>query len=284
MIIAFAAILLAIVFFSSKDDKEAVDPLRDSLRETIDKLADRTDEYYRNTIESRSKVISQNPDVDAYIIRGYAYADLGDYKRALDDFNEAIKLDPLYLYAYYRRGSTYIATGEYNKAIEDFNFIVENSKGQSDRLALYFKLVYDNRGEAYYNLGDYEKALSDFNESFSEYYSARTQDNLIKIYRKLGKDDQAYQLEPKSANDYYKRGASFVMRDYDYKKAVEEIDKGCELDEANTAGCHVARSGLLALLMNFKEASIEARKGFDLSDGKRTNFFQSINWMAKKQR
>ena len=55
--------------------------------------------------------ISNNPYADAYCIRGIAYGQFGQYKRAIDDFNEAIRLKPDDAKAYYNRGITYLLQG-----------------------------------------------------------------------------------------------------------------------------------------------------------------------------
>ena len=53
--------------------------------------------------------------------RGIAYADLGQYQRAIEDYNEAIRLKPDYAMAYSNRGIAYSKLGQYQRAIEDYN-------------------------------------------------------------------------------------------------------------------------------------------------------------------
>ena len=43
----------------------------------------------------------------AYINRGHAYINKGDYDRAIADYTEAIRLDPKYAIAYGNRGKAY---------------------------------------------------------------------------------------------------------------------------------------------------------------------------------
>ncbi len=56
----------------------------------------------------------------AYYNRGVAYGNLGEYRRAIEDYDEALRLDPDYAVAYNNRGSAYSNLGEYRRAIGDF--------------------------------------------------------------------------------------------------------------------------------------------------------------------
>ena len=53
--------------------------------------------------------------------RGYIYEQKGDYDRAIADYNESIRLDPIYALAYRNRASLYIKKGDYNRAMADLN-------------------------------------------------------------------------------------------------------------------------------------------------------------------
>ena len=59
--------------------------------------------------------------VATYVNRGIAYADDGEYGRAIRDFNQALRLNPNYARAYYNRGLAYRRIGEYERARSDFN-------------------------------------------------------------------------------------------------------------------------------------------------------------------
>ena len=52
------------------------------------------------------------------VFRAAAYTQVGNYEAAIDDSNEAIRLDPNYSKAYSRLGLAYYTQGKYKEAIE----------------------------------------------------------------------------------------------------------------------------------------------------------------------
>jgi len=85
------------------------------------------------------------------------YVILGQYERAINDYDEAINLDPQYSGAYLGRGFVYHELGRYEQAIEDLNKTVQ--------LIPYFEYAYLLRANAYIELGEYNKAIEDYNEA-----------------------------------------------------------------------------------------------------------------------
>src|SRR5882757_8265486 len=53
--------------------------------------------------------------------RGNAYYGKGNYDRAIEDYGEAIRLDPKYATAYNNRGQSYNRKGEHDRAISDLD-------------------------------------------------------------------------------------------------------------------------------------------------------------------
>jgi tetratricopeptide (TPR) repeat protein len=104
----------------------------------------------------RSKLPGENLAV-AYTNRGIALASLRQTKRALADFNEAIRLAPQSPFPYYNRANSYYDQKEYKQAIADYDVAIEL---QSD-----FALAYYNRGLAYEKLGERAKSIEDFEKA-----------------------------------------------------------------------------------------------------------------------
>ena len=131
----------------------------------------------------------------AYNNRGFAYMANGDYERAIDDYNQAIELDPKYAFAYNDRGVAYYGKGDYDSAITDYN--------QAIQLDPKYAAAYYHRGNAYYGKKDYDGAITDYN--------------------------QAIQLDPKHAVAYYCRGnAYYAKRDFDL--AIADYTEAIQLD------------------------------------------------------
>jgi tetratricopeptide (TPR) repeat protein len=55
----------------------------------------------------------------AFNNRGFAYADLKQFEKAIQDYNQAIELDPEYTYAFNNRGLAYADLKQFEKAIQD---------------------------------------------------------------------------------------------------------------------------------------------------------------------
>ena len=62
-----------------------------------------------------------------YCNRGIAYADLGQHRRAIEDFGKAIELVPSHASTYINRGNVYTRLDQHAKAQED------HAKGKSLR-------------------------------------------------------------------------------------------------------------------------------------------------------
>ena len=90
----------------------------------------------------------------AYNNRGHAYNILGQYTRAIADYDQALRLAPNDAIAYNGRGFTYHKFGQFSRAIEDYNRALQLNPD--------YVLAYNNRGIAYERLGEFDKAVQDW--------------------------------------------------------------------------------------------------------------------------
>ena len=90
--------------------------------------------------------------------RGVAFKNKGQYDRAIQDYNTAIRLKPNHVTAFYNRGVAYKQKGQYNRAIQDYDTAI--------RLKPDYAFAYGNRGSVYEALGQREQALRDFKKQY----------------------------------------------------------------------------------------------------------------------
>jgi len=95
----------------------------------------------------------------AYGNRGIVYKNMGQYQRAIQDYNRALDLYPRYPRTLYNRAIAYQRLGEFELALADLNKAIE-----LDQL---LPEIYDARGVSYWNLGKYDLAIRNFEEAVS---------------------------------------------------------------------------------------------------------------------
>ena len=84
-----------------------------------------------------------------------AYEDLGQYQRAIQDYDGVIRLKPDLADAYYARGNAYgKALGQYQRAIQDYDTAI--------RLKPDYAFAYNNRGIAYILFGNSQEGCRSF--------------------------------------------------------------------------------------------------------------------------
>ena len=161
-------------------------------------------------------------------IRSYNYLSLGldrckekNYPRAIDDFNQAISLNPHNEQAYIHRGIIRSLVGEHQGAIDDFNQV----------LTLIPKSVaqcYRNRGVAQGKMGNNLAAIEDFIEAIN--------------------------INPNFADAYYNRGVA-RKKSGDYLGAIEDYTAAIKLNN-NYADAYYNR-GVTKRKIGDNEGAIE---------------------------
>jgi lipoprotein NlpI len=93
----------------------------------------------------------------AYVNRGKAYREKGDYDHAIQDYDQAIRLDPKNINAYNNRGNVYKAKGDNDRAVADYSEAIGLNPKSAD--------AYFNRGRLYLYGGSVAMAQADFKQA-----------------------------------------------------------------------------------------------------------------------
>jgi Tfp pilus assembly protein PilF len=172
-------------------------------------------------------VINKFPCAIAYTHRGLAYSVAHDNDRAIQDYAQAIALDPNYAPAYNDLGIACKDKGDYDRAIEDYT--------QAIRLYPRYAKAYANRGIAYKNKGDIGRAIEDYSRAIAvDPRFAATYNNRGVAYNSQGDHDraiedltQAIKLNPGYAMAYYNRGLGYKAKG-DNGRARADFNKACD--------------------------------------------------------
>jgi protein O-mannosyl-transferase len=100
---------------------------------------------YTLRVTNRNSIMHNN--------RGNAHLERGSYVQAIEDYDRAIEINPIYAAAYHNRGLAYGILGEHSRAIGDFDRAIEIDPK--------YAMSYYHRGMALGNLGRYEQAYED---------------------------------------------------------------------------------------------------------------------------
>ncbi len=205
-------------------------------------------EKFQEAIDYYDKAIGMVPvtpdHVRAYNYRGLVHDKRGQYEKAIEDFNRAVRLDRHDIRAYKNRGLTYAKMGLHQLALENFHIAARMNPLDAD--------VYKNRGISYAGLGQYQNALDDFQRAltlvpgdFRVYYNRGVAYTELRRYREAFEEfNTAIRLKPDYAEAYSYRGAIYLMHGYPEPGCVD-VRKACErgrceiLEQAKSKGyCH----------------------------------------------
>lgn len=113
---------------------------------------------YQAAITTLNQAVTLNSgQIQAYLNRGFAYAELNSHVSAIANYDKAIQIAPQSAEAYYYRGDEYLEAGDNQKALSDYN--------QAIKLNPEYTKAYLDRGFIYANLGQNNQAVNDFKKA-----------------------------------------------------------------------------------------------------------------------
>ncbi len=200
------------------------------------------DEARKLAAEMLKRAATKQEAAEIYGAKGSAYAEKGDFDKALADYSEAIKADPKCVLAWQCRGFIYSNRGDHAKALADLSEAVRLSP--KDAVGRCY------RATAYANKGDLEMGLSDVLEAMRitpalagtikaqwVYFCLQDARNCAdkgEWDRASADCSQALRLDPKSASAYRKRAYVYLCQG-DYAKALPDLNESIQLDPTTPA-------------------------------------------------
>jgi tetratricopeptide (TPR) repeat protein len=194
---------------------------------------------WKNSFTLWDDVIKKYPNVArAYLHRGNYYYWKDDYRAAIEDFSQALKLNHNALFmVYFNRAGAYRAIGQFDKAIADYTMVIDLAPyGEWD-----VAQAFTRRGNLYFVKGEHLKAVEDYGHaveinphSLEAYFNRGVTYFVLNEYEKAIADyTHALSIDPNNVRAYKNRARSYLLAK-DYEKAWEDVKQlerlGSEVD------------------------------------------------------
>jgi len=194
---------------------------------------------YQLAISDLTKGIGLNPSANKYLLRGRIYLDRNRPQDAIQDFNQALLLNPDEALALRLRGQANASLKNYKGAIDDFTHSIALKPDSSD--------AYYDRASSKFDIADFAGAIDDYSQSISlnernplAYNMRGLLYERTKRHQDAVSDWEKYiNLRPNEAVGYEHRGANLSDLGR-YKEAIADCTKAIGLDR-NSADSYSTR-------------------------------------------
>ncbi|MBK1987338.1 tetratricopeptide repeat protein [Sphaerospermopsis aphanizomenoides BCCUSP55] len=267
------------IYLGLKDYKQAISDLTEAIgRDPKNRPYTMAGFRYSEFKDNKIALSSYNRMLGlVYLSRADAYVEIKEYKQAINDYTQAIKLDPKNASYYSFRGNAYLKLKEYKQAIDDYT--------QAIKLEPKNARYYVGRSQAYIQLKEYKQAIDDYTQAIkldpknAIYYALRGYPYFkLKEYKQAIDDySQAIKLDPKNANYYYIRGmVNYEFKDY--KQAIYDLSQAIKLDLKN-AEYYKIRGVVNYELKEYKQAIDDYNQAIKF-DPKNADYYYYLRGLA----
>jgi len=191
---------------------------------------------YEKAIGEYTAALQLDPaSVQAFLYRGDAYRLKGDYGQALADYSTALRQDPGNAQALMQRGQVHWIMGHAEEALADFTEVLQIDPKSA--------VAYHYRGKALAATGDLDGAVVNFSEALriDPYYAWVYHDSgeayaaKGRYERAIADFSEAIRLNPLTTLTYLRRGDAYAAQK-DYDRAIADYGSALRLDPHNVAG------------------------------------------------
>ncbi|MEK7310135.1 MAG: tetratricopeptide repeat protein [Planctomycetota bacterium] len=211
----------------------------------------------------KRKLLSpQERRAELMLDQGYKHFKQGKTDLAIEEYTQAIELDPQNAEAYYRRGNVYLQQRDTTPALADFDEAIKIDPKKAT--------AYAGRGRAYLYLNDHPKCIANLCEAikidptYDVAYLYRGYFFIVRgdLGNPITEFTQAVKLNPKNIEAYTQRGKRYVtQRKFD--KALADFNDAIKIDPGY-APAYYERALAYSADINFKEAIKDAEKYLEL--------------------
>lgn len=185
--------------------------------------------------DNPTKLIDDETTANIFFFHGFALQNLGDefLDQSLNQYRQAINLDPALYQAYYNSGVAYAQQEQYEKALQAYDKAITNKPDLAN--------AYLNRGDTYWRLGKLTEASADFEKIMALSAPVDTQVaaliNWGQVYydaedieQALACFERAIKLNPDMFLPYFYRGwgllkkGEYTQAQQDYQQAIQRLN------------------------------------------------------------
>ena len=207
-----------------------------------------TVEDMEGAVADLNAAIDANASSNTYVLRGEAYMQMGDYQKALNDFDAALEIDGVNAVAFYDRALLNTRLENYDAALTDINnALAAQSVKPSEVLTL--RDLYAKRGQLNLWAKNWQGAIADYTNSLARAegsISANVYAERAEAYTALGEYENAindYTSAVRVISEQIQAAESQEIREAQSSNAMAYFEKSAALN-LNIGNTDAARTDL----------------------------------------